>query len=147
MVVRIPGPVVVLDGLDCARLNEPLAQLVVALRRRDGHVPAELVRIVEEVRRAAIEFRTNSLSAHWSEAASGTSDDESGSVTRVSDASDEWLSAHEAARLTQVSPEFIRRLAVEGVLKGMKTGPRGAWRITALSVAVWNAGRNHDKAA
>ncbi|WP_424710134.1 helix-turn-helix domain-containing protein [Kitasatospora acidiphila] len=105
--------------------------------RRDGHVPARVVELAEVIHRAAIEFRTTVLAS----ADSGTGDDSSGSVTPVSFTSDERLTAHQAARLAGVSEEFIRRLACEGVLKGTKSGHRGAWRLDPSSVVVWMAGR------
>lgn len=136
MAVRLPGPVVLLTGEDCAALNGPLGQLLSALAQRDGQVPRRLVEIREEVRRAAVQFRVNALA----DADSGTVFDAPGSRSGVSGAT-ERLTAAEAARLTGVSREMICRLAVAGALKGAKTGRRGSWVLDADSVAMWQAGR------
>ncbi|WP_084701039.1 helix-turn-helix domain-containing protein [Streptacidiphilus anmyonensis] len=148
MAVRLRGPLVVLDGSDCAELNRHLGQLLDALGRRDGQVPRRLVEIREEVRRAAIQFRTEQLQARTSEAGSGTARDTRSSVTRPSGVS-ERLSAAEAAQLVGVSPEMIRRLACKGDLRGTRSGHRGAWVLDADSVATWQASRTEraNKAA
>lgn len=144
MAIRLSGPVVVLTGEDCAALNVPLGQLLSALGRRDNAVPRRLVEIREEVRRAAAEFTVNTLVS----ADSGTSRDTPGSRSRASVVS-ERLSATEAARLTGVSREMVCRLASRGVLKGARSGWRGAWELDPDSVAAWQASRMEraDKAA
>lgn len=144
MVVRIPGPVVVLDGRDNAILNTYFGEFVVALARRDGYVPAELTRIVEEIRRAALQFRADMLAKPQVEPGRGsdpgTALDAASSVTRASGVS-ERLTAAEAAQLAGVTPRMIRALAFKSVLKGTRTGHGGSWVLDADSVAAWQAGR------
>lgn len=132
-----------LSGEDACRLDGLLRRAVYDAGRRDGHVSARLVELSDLIHRAAIEFRTTVLAS----ADSGTGDDSSGSVSALSPVSDnDRLTARQAARLAGVSEEFIRRLACEGVLRGTKSGHRGAWRLDPSSVATWMAGRGRAAA-
>lgn len=132
-----------LSGADACALDLVLRRAVYDTGRRDGHVPVQLVELSETIHRAAIEFRDAVLV----NADSGTNKDNSGSVTSLSFPSDrDRLTAREAARLADVSEEFIRRLACKGVLQGTKAGQRGGWLLDPSSVATWMAGRGQTAA-
>lgn len=142
MAISLPAGLF-LDGRDACVLDAPLRRAVAEIGRRNGGVPSHLVRLAEQVTRTAAEFRATVLV----EPGSGTEEDASGSVSALSPVSDnERLSAQQAARLADVSEEFIRRLAAKGVLQGTKSGERGGWLLDPGSVAVWIASRGRTAA-
>lgn len=132
-----------IDGRDACVLDAVLRRAVADVGRRNGTVPGQLVRLADQVTRAASEFRTTMLV----EPDSGTEDDASGSMSALSPVSDlDRLTAQQAARLTGTSRELICRLAAKGVLQGTKSGERGGWLLEPSSVAVWMAGRGRTAA-
>ena len=143
MVVRVSGPqVVVFSGPDCVVMNDLLCWAVVELGKRGKCLPPRAEQIVEEVRRAAIDFRENTLATPLREHAFDTPGFAAGAL----DPSDR-LSVTEVARLAGVSEQYVRLLARRGTLRGVQSGRGGAWLIEPGSVAVWIAERNLAKAA
>lgn len=140
MAARLPAGLF-LAGEDAVIADHLLRVAVRVLLSRDGTVPARVGELLEEVHRAALEFRVTLLV----EPGSGTASDESGSVTGVSPVTDR-LSTQQASRIANVSESYLRRLARRGVLKGMR-GHGGGWELDAGAFAVWLAERERLKAA
>lgn len=133
-----------LSGEEVCILNDVVRHGVAALARRNGGPTRPAVVLAEAIRRVAEQFQVTVLTERQhgrSAPGSGSADDSSGSVAPVSFRSDDRLTARQVARLADVSEEFVRRLACEGVLHGTKSGHRGAWLLDPLSVVVWMAGR------
>jgi hypothetical protein len=104
---------VYLSAAGCARHDAFLMRALRDLQLRDGSLPRDLAEIVAPIHAAAVEFRASVLV----EAGSGTADDGSGSLTRVSVGKGR-LTVQQAARLTGTSESYLRRLARRGVCVG-----------------------------
>ena len=137
-----PGPVVVLSGADCGRLDALLMRALRDIQLRDGGLPTDLAETVAPIHQAAAEFRATQLVNRRS----GTAFAASGSVTGAS-AGTERLSVQEAARFAQVSESYVRRLARRGAVRAAQSGSRGAWQLDGGSLAAWLAERSDRKAS
>lgn len=148
MAVRINAPALLLSGEDCVVLDAMLGVAVVELRRRHSVMPPMAQQIVDGIHRTADQFRASVHASVHVEAGLESVRDDSGFVSRSSEAAGE-LSAQDVARLSGVSTQFVCLLARRGVLHGTRSGTRGAWRLDAGSVAIWQAARGEraDKAA
>jgi len=140
MVERLHG--VYLTPEDCLAIDAILVRGLIGARYRDGVLPSRTEAIAAHVHMEAAEFREKVLV----KPGSGTKRDSSGSALRSSEAT-EWLTIREAAQLSGVSEELVRRLARRRVLNGTKSGHGGAWLLDGNSVAVWIAARKGDRMA
>ena len=142
MTLRLPpGPYLLVDGEDAARLDSVLRRAVYDIGRRDGCVPDSLVRFAEDVHRVALQFRASVLV----EGTFGTAELDSASVAGVSAVTDQ-LTTQQLARLAQVSDSYVRRLVTRGALPGVRT-TGGGWAIDSGAAAVWLAERSNRTAA
>jgi hypothetical protein len=132
------GPVVVLDGPDCAVLGPQLVEAIrLAYTVRSGTAPHALLDFSDQVSRIG-RFRVSA------EAGAGR---ETGRLRAglSSPSSDQpvWLTADEAARIAGVSVQYMRRCLRRGDLKGTQ-GHRSAWRVDAVGLAAWMISRRRE---
>lgn len=125
MIVGKDGPAVILDARACAVLERyaGLSDLRVRVRGVDPHISRQL----EEVRLAALSWRS---SATGTEEASGP---------EPATDSERWLSTGEAADLVGVTSRAIRKAIDEGRLEAVKVG--GHNRISREDLEHYRAAR------
>lgn len=132
----LSGPVVVLDGTDCAVLGQQLADTIQLAYNARGAPPP----------RALLDFSValNRLARGSQQAGPGreTIGFPAGPSLPAS-AQPVMLTATEAARIAEVSVQYRRKCLRRGDLRGSR-GRKGAWRVDAVEVAAW-VGRRREE--
>lgn len=145
MIRRVEG--LLLEPEDCLALDRIVMRGIKDAIQRDGGVSARTQEAAAQLHRCAVEFRESQFRVIPQASPDfETTFDHPGFASRSSEAT-EWLSVREAAQLSDLSEQFIRRLAHKRVLNGDQLGHRGAWRLDRNSVAVWIAARKGDQQA
>lgn len=142
MTLRLPpGPYLLVDGEDAARLDAVLRRAVYEAGRRDGCVPDSLVKFSEDVHRVALQFRASLLV----DGTVGTTEPGSTPVAGESAVTDQ-LTTQQLARLARCTDSYVRRLVTRGTLPGVRA-IGGGWLIDSGAAAVWLAERSDRTAA
>lgn len=132
----LSGPVVILDGTDCAVLGQQLADTIqLAYNARGAPAPRALLDFSVAVNRLA---RRSSQDTAGSE----TTRFPAGPFLPPSE-QPVMLTATEAARIAQVSVQYTRKCLRRGDLRGSR-GHQGAWRVDAVEVAAWISRRREE---
>jgi len=147
----LAGPVVVLDGRDCAVLGPVLVQVIELAYTSRGTAPnAALLEFSNRVNalKRAFPFHEFPEDAQ----VSGGHETAKPGDWRSSRASDQpvMLTATEAARIAEVSVQYMRAICRRGdELRASRGGRKGAWLIDADDLAGWISERrevNEQKA-
>lgn len=139
MPTEVPAGVFLSDR-DCAVLDAALLLGLQHLTRLNGTPPQAALDAAALLHQRAAEFRANTLISPTA----GTAIADSGSAGGSSPAT-EWLTVHDAARLTGTSTSYLRRLARTGAVRAQRTS-KGGWVVDGGTLAAWAADRSHKKA-
>jgi hypothetical protein len=135
----LAGPIVALDGRDCAQLGRALVQAIdLAYTSRGTSPPAVLLEFSNRVNalNRAFPFREFPADAQ----VRPTCETAKPGDWRFSQVSDQpvMLTATEAARIAEVSVQYMRAICRRGDdLQASRGGHQGAWLIDADDLAVW----------
>lgn len=135
----LDGPVIILDGADCAVLGRQLVEAIrLGYTRRGGAPPHALLEFADRVN-AIARFRATAQASPGHE----TGRFPVSPSLPSSDQEPVWLTATEAARIAEVSVQLMRMCLRKGHLKGTR-GHRSAWRVDAVDLAAWMVSRRRD---
>ncbi len=137
------GPVVVLDGADCAVLGR---QLVEALRlgyvARGAAPPRALLDFADQVNRAD---RSSASGSAWACRSGPVAEPRNPPAAGGPPSSGQpVLTATEAARAAEVSAGYLRRVLRRGDVEASRGGPRGSWLVHTDSLAAWIGQRREE---